>query len=464
MRAWASGIVLVGCLLAAPGAQAQDSLCLTAPVPVNASPPTPLRFGITPLLAGSAGSSQGEVFPEDRGKAQAALTDLQPPGRRLVMRLNRIFESEGATGIARAVALAAEYAAAGFDVESQVRYHPSPEQDGDIDAWEAYVRAFVQGLAPNRAVIALTITNEVNLPLSSNTSDGAFKRPLDAIVRGTVAAREELDRLGRGDVQLGFSYAYRYLPDQDVAFWRGIGERATPAFLAATEYVGVQIYPGLFYPPALKPGQSAGDATIDALALIRGCYMPLSRLGADVGIWITENGYPTNLNRSEERQDRDLRTTVEAVHAYSGTLGVTDYRYFNLRDNRPKAVTSSTTSGCCGRTTRARRRSRPIGTSSTDSASSHRPVRAPCGCACPTGGRVSATARCARPSTVPPLRHGLLTRGRRRPLALLESSPGPSRAEPDAADHARTDGDDATARSLVRAARAVRTLGRVVRR
>ena len=23
------------------------------------------------------------------------------------------------------------------------------------------------------------------------------------------------------------------------------------------------------------------------------------------------------------------------MHAYSGTLGVTDYRYFNLRDNRP---------------------------------------------------------------------------------------------------------------------------------
>jgi Ca2+-binding RTX toxin-like protein len=28
-----------------------------------------------------------------------------------------------------------------------------------------------------------------------------------------------------------------------------------------------------------------------------------------------------------------LRSTLDAIHRYSGTLGVTDYRWFNLRDN-----------------------------------------------------------------------------------------------------------------------------------
>jgi hypothetical protein len=222
----------------------------------------------------------------------------------------------------------------GFGVESQVRYHPSDAQNGDMAAWQSYVRQVVRALAANRSLVALTITNEVNFPVSSNTSDGSFKNALDALVRGVVAARAELKKRGRPDVALGFSYAYRYLPDRDAAFWKGIGARATPAFLAALNYVGVQLYPGLVFPPVLTPGQTAGDATLDALALVRDCYMPLAKLGRRVHLWITENGYATNLGHTEARQVSDLTSTVAAVHRYSGTLAVTDYRYFNLRDNR----------------------------------------------------------------------------------------------------------------------------------
>jgi hypothetical protein len=83
----------------------------------------------------------------------------------------------------------------------------------------------------------------------------------------------------------------------------------------------------------LTPGQTAGDATIEALALVRGCYMPRAGLGGNVGMWITEEGFATNLNRSLQRQVTDLTTTVEKVFEYSGTLNVSDFRYFNLRDN-----------------------------------------------------------------------------------------------------------------------------------
>ena len=250
-----------------------------------------------------------------------------------MIRLNRLFESDGQAGIDHFVDLADQYRREGFAVESQIRYHPAPEQEGDMAAWEDFVRRSTAALAANPAVVALTITNEVNLPISANTSDGAYDGALDAIVRGVVAAQDELDRVGRGDIALGFSYAYRYFPDQDVAFWRGIGERATSEFYAALDYVGVQLYPGLFWPPAFGPGETAGSATIDALTLVRQCYMPLAGLGDGVSIWITENGYATNLNRRLERQVADLTSTVEDVYAYSGTLNVTDYRYFNLRDN-----------------------------------------------------------------------------------------------------------------------------------
>jgi hypothetical protein len=55
-------------------------------------------------------------------------------------------------------------------------------------------------------------------------------------------------------------------------------------------------------------------------------------------LWVTENGYPTNLGRGDATQAEDLRTTLDAVHAYSGQLGVTDYRYFNLRDNASRGA------------------------------------------------------------------------------------------------------------------------------
>jgi hypothetical protein len=95
----------------------------------------------------------------------------------------------------------------------------------------------------------------------------------------------------------------------------------------------VQVYPGLVWPPAALPGRTAGDEVAEALTLVRDCYMPKAGLGRETELWVSENGYPTNLGRDEESQRRDLESSVEAVAKWSGALGVTDYRWFNLRDN-----------------------------------------------------------------------------------------------------------------------------------
>ena len=150
--------------------------------------------------------------------ADLALGALDPPGRELVMRINRVFESDGRAGIDTAVSLEKHYSQLGFGVESQVRYHPTDAQNGDMNAWVQYVRQATAALAQNPSLVALTITNEVNFPVSPNTSDGAYKDALQALVVGIVAARQELDQLGRTDVALGFSYAYRYLPSSDANF------------------------------------------------------------------------------------------------------------------------------------------------------------------------------------------------------------------------------------------------------
>lgn len=331
-------VVLMTLLATASAAKASDNACLSAPIPPASKAPHAIRFGITPLLAGTSGAVQEPAVPEDQPQTDLALRAMDPPGRQLVMRINRVFESDGQPGIARAVSLEQHYSQLGFGVESQVRYHPTSAENGDMNAWVQYVREATAALAQNPALVALTITNEVNFPTSPNTSDGAYKNALDALVLGIVAARQELTALGRGDVSLGFSYAYRYLPSSDDQFWSGIAQRATPAFRRALDYVGVQLYPGLVYPPVLAPGQSAGDATLEALALVRGCYMPLAGLGNRVQLWITENGYATNLGHTESEQAQDLQSTVGDLYRYSGTFGVTDYRYFNLRDNIPNGA------------------------------------------------------------------------------------------------------------------------------
>jgi hypothetical protein len=321
--------LLIGGLLAAPAA-AQD--CLTADPPAITKPAQPLRFGITPGPAGSAGVAQAQVKPRDEALLTRELVALRGD-RELVLRLNRLFWSDGSAGIAEFARTVDRYAGAGLRSEVQVRYHPPEGRAGDMAGWSAFVREAVRTLGPRPSVVGFSITNEANLPASPNTSDGAYEGVVDALITGTVVAREELAKLGRGDLPVGFNVMWRFSPDSDEAFWKEIAAKATPAFRKALTYVGAQVYPGLVWPPAPRPGVSAGAEMAEALTLIRSCYMPIAGLGPETQLWVTENGYATNLGRDEASQAAALASTVEAVHAYSGELGVTDYRWFNLRDN-----------------------------------------------------------------------------------------------------------------------------------
>jgi len=330
--ALSTGLVLALCCAPRANAQIGGDLCLSAAPPPVSAPAQRLRFGISPLPAGSAGATQVQPKAEDPHAALRELGALRPGQRQLLLRLNRMFMSDGEAGIQRFAGLVDAYARHGFDSELQVRYHPGPGQEGDMAAWSAYVKRAAHVLGRRPSVKALTITNEVNFPISPNTSDGNYAGALQAIVTGVVAARRELDRIGRPDVELGFSFAWRWIPTSDADFWRQLGVLGTPDFRRALDYVGLQIYPGLVFPPASAPA-AAGDDTVEALTLLRDCSMPQAGLGRTIDLWITENGYATNLRRTEPDQDLALKATLDSVYRYSGALGVTDYRWFNLRDN-----------------------------------------------------------------------------------------------------------------------------------
>jgi hypothetical protein len=250
----------------------------------------------------------------------------------LVVRLNRLFWSDGQTGINSFKTQVTRYTAAGFEVELQVRYHPAPGQAGNLRAWVAYVRHVVDTFGANRRVVSMTITNEVNVNFSPNTSDGYYAGAQDALIHGIEAAHAEAQRKGFHQLRFGFTYAYRFSPQRDAAFFSYLGAHGGPSFQRALGFVGVDFYPGTVYPTAMPPGDSYRAELAQAAGVVRECYLPKARIPPTVPIWFTENGVPTGV-LSEAQQAAAVSELTQAACAYAGTFNITDYRWFNLRDS-----------------------------------------------------------------------------------------------------------------------------------
>ncbi|MDQ5894702.1 MAG: hypothetical protein QG596_963 [Actinomycetota bacterium] len=315
-----------------PAPEMPDPLCQQSYADDAPAPGPRIHFGIGPRLAGEVGTGQTtSLVPEDWRKRDQALKRLAGD-RDFTVRLNRLFLSDGWKGIRRFQKMARHYGRLGFGVELQVRYHPRPEQDGDIQAWLAYVKDVVRAFGPIRAVRSLQITNEVNLAYSPNTSDGAWKHPVRALVSGVKTAQRYSNRLGYGNMKIGFNFAWRFGAEADAAFWDQLRTMGGRKLRQATDWVGLDLYPGTYLPPAVVI-EDYGDAFLEALAQARECYMPKAGFGERFPIKIEETGWPTGPGRSEAEQKMIAREFVNTAHRYRGTYGITDFRWFGLRDN-----------------------------------------------------------------------------------------------------------------------------------
>jgi hypothetical protein len=295
-----------------------------------------LRFGITPgVQTGQLGTGpQPPRTPEDPAGQTAALHKLVPDPRKtpFVLRLHRFFWSDGEPGVQHFLELADRYTREGFDVELQLRYHPTAEQEGDIAAWTKHVRDVVDRFGRNPRVVAIQVTNEVNLADSPDSSDGAYDKGDEALVQGVIAAKDEAARKGYDQLQIGFNWAYRSTPQADDDFWAYLRDSGGPKFVAALDWIGLDAYPGTFFPPAEAPGRER-DGMVNAMSSLR-CFAARAHIPESKPIHIEENGFPTSPSpdRSEQRQVDVMKTLVKAVHDFRGTYNVSDYRWFNLRD------------------------------------------------------------------------------------------------------------------------------------
>jgi hypothetical protein len=296
-------------------------------------PGPPLRMGINP--AGRAGALGPPVplTPIDYSKTLAALRKLRPAHRPFVLRLNRFFWSDGQKGIHHFMRLTRLYTKRGYRVELQLRYHPTPEQEGHIHAWVRFVREVVRRFGPNQRVTGLQVTNEVNFyPIAPDASDSAYDRARVALIHGVEAAHRLVRRRGFDQLKVGFNWAYRTDPSRESDFWGYLRDHGGRRFARSVDWVGLDAYPGTVFPPT-EPPSGYRDGMVNAMSVLRECFMPIARLGSHVPIHVEENGWPTGPGRPERRQVRAMDQMVGAVHDFRGTYGVTDYRWFDLRDH-----------------------------------------------------------------------------------------------------------------------------------
>jgi hypothetical protein len=317
-------------------AHGQQPSCFgeTSAANVPQKPGPALRFGITPgVQTGQLGTGpQPPRTPEEPAKQLDALRRLAPPGVPFVLRLHRFFWSDGEPGVQRFLALADRYTRAGYLVELQLRYHPAPQQEGDIPGWTAFVRNVVDRFGSNRRVVAIQVTNEVNLPDSPDSSDGYYHGGRDALIQGVIAAKDEARRRGYRQLAIGFNWAYRYTPQGDRSFWDYLRDNGGARFTGSLDWIGLDAYPGTFFPPANTPGGER-DALVNAMSSLR-CYAGSAGIPDSVPIHVEENGWPTSQPaRTYERQAEAMETMVRAFSDFRGTYNVSDYRWFDLRDS-----------------------------------------------------------------------------------------------------------------------------------
>jgi hypothetical protein len=176
----------------------------------------------------------------------------------------------------------------------------------------------------------LQVTNEVTITFSADSSDGAFSGARDALIEGVIAAQDEKRRLGLGHLEIGFNWFYRLDPATENSFWGYLRDHGGERFVRAVDWIGVDAYPGTFFPPVEQPGEER-DGMVNALSALR-CWAEVPGIPPTVPIHVTENGWPTSATRSPERQAQAAAAMLSAVHDFRGTYNVTDYRWHNLRD------------------------------------------------------------------------------------------------------------------------------------
>lgn len=292
----------------------------------------PLRFGVYPWGGVGAIDAVDGAKPDDPARAMAAVKELQG-GRRFVVHLYGDYTGTDLGAADRLLSDARWWSDRGVGVEAVLRYRPVTSLLGvGFTPWVRDVSARLAGL---RGTVAVQIGNEPNNTASAAAGDGAYAGAVGAIARAIPAARDAVRANGRPDVGIGFNWAADGSPCTTTDFWGELRAAGGDAFVRSVDWVGVDVYPGTWSAPArgtVPTAAAVADTVTSTLRCLRQKHLPAAGLGASTTITVAETGYPTAPGRSEATQATVLRTVVEAVSDVRAAYGVTDLRWFSMRD------------------------------------------------------------------------------------------------------------------------------------
>lgn len=290
-----------------------------------------LHFGIYPWAGAGAVNPVQAQIANDPAKAMTAIKALQG-SRTLTVHLYGQYTGTDPGEADALVSDATWWSNHGLRVEMVLRYRPArPDLTAGYLPW---LQTVGTRLAALPGLIALQIGNEPNNTTPA-AGDGAYPGVINAIAHGIPAARTALMAAGRPDVKVGFNWAAGNSPCATEPMWSQLKTAGGSAFTSAVGWVGIDVYPGTWSAPSqsVLPTASLINTTVtNSLRCLRTRHMATAGLSAAVTITIAETGYPTDAGRTETTQAAVLKQTIASVQSVRYEYGVTDLRWFSLRD------------------------------------------------------------------------------------------------------------------------------------
>lgn len=286
---------------------------------------TALTFGIYAASACAYLDGRPTVGPPDDAKAIIkALNELQGAAPGFLVRAYVSYEyfSEGNSCIPRdhQVYNAIPYLTNGRKLDLVLSFQN--ENDPGLIGWKKTIKKAIKDFGPQIAKIQVTEEANVTLP----PVDGHYEGAIEALVEGVVFAKTEANNQGL-DIAIGFNAA----PDMDPGqlFWKRIADLASDDFYRSLDYVGLDCFPDVFRPVADSAMEEALHQLFRQFKLNN---LKTAGIPTETPLHITENGWPTNATRSEQRQSEVLERVIRTIHRHREEFNITHYELFGLRD------------------------------------------------------------------------------------------------------------------------------------
>jgi hypothetical protein len=278
-------------------------------------------FGIYPGGAAGTDNLAGMAVgkPDDPALINEALAKLQSDKKNFLVRSYLHYTG---TGEMKNLTPAnpVHYLGGGRKMDLVLGYQPAV---ADMKDWEMFIGKQVQLYGDKLGKIQIAEEpNLHNVPYVDGDSPGV----VEAVIRGVIASKAEIRRL-RLNIETGFNGVPTFDPDNN--FWREIQKFSSVEFYESLDYVGLDFFPDVFRAVPLKELKNAVGMV---LRHFRNTSLKEAAIPWSVPIHITENGWATSPERSQEKQAEVLEIIIRTIHELRGELNIGCYELFDLRD------------------------------------------------------------------------------------------------------------------------------------